>query len=256
MNPAALITGGTRGIGLAISKILCESGYDVAVNGVRDPAQVQDVMKELRSSGTEVIYCQGDIGNTADRSNIMNMIRSKFVRLNVLVNNAGVSPRERKDPLEASEESFDRVMHINLKGPYFLTQKAACWMVEQKEKDNSFSGSIINIGSISAQVVSCMRGEYCISKAGFSMHNKIWAVRMAEYDIPVYEIQPGIIKTDMTASLSDKYDKLIEGGLNVQPRWGQPEDIAKAVYSLVQGFFPFSTGETFMIDGGLTLRRL
>jgi NAD(P)-dependent dehydrogenase (short-subunit alcohol dehydrogenase family) len=256
MKPVALVTGGSRGIGLGISKKLCEEGYNLAFNGVRDEKQVQDVLKKLRSAGTDVIYCQGDISSEADRQDIISEIRSHFGRLNVLVNNAGVAPRERQDPLEATEQSFERVMRINLQGPYFLTQSVANWMVNQKQKDDSFSASIINIGSISATIVSPNRGEYCISKAGLAMHSKIWAVRLAEYDIPVYEVRPGIIKTDMTSGVEDKYDKLIASGLTVQPRWGYPEDVGKAVASLVNGDFPYSTGEVIMVDGGLSVQRL
>lgn len=256
MNPVALVTGGSRGIGFGISKKLCEEGYDLAFNGVRDEEQVQDVLKKLRSVGTDVIYCQGDISSKADRQGIISKIRSHFGQLNVLVNNAGVAPKERQDPLKATEQSFERVMGINLQGPYFLTQSVANWMVEQKEEDDLFTASIINVGSISATIVSPKRGEYCISKAGLAMHSKIWAVRLAEYNIPVYEVRPGIIKTDMTSGVEDKYDKLIADGLTVQPRWGYPKDVGKAVASLVDGDFPYSTGEVIMVDGGLSIQRL
>lgn len=256
MNPTALVTGGSRGIGLAIAKKLCNEGYDVAINGVRDEDQVQEVLKKLQSTGAEAIYCQGDISSKSDRESILESIRIRFGRLNVLVNNAGVAPKERQDPLEATEESFDRVININLKGPYFLTQSVARWMVEQKKANSSFSGTIVTIGSISATVVSPNRGEYCISKAGLAMHNKIWSVRLAEFGISVYEVRPGIIKTDMTSAVTEKYDKLIAEGLTVQPRWGYPEDVAKAVVSLVKADFPYSTGEVIMVDGGLTIPRL
>lgn len=256
MRPTALVTGGSRGIGLAIAKQLCEKGYDVAINGVRDAGQVQDVVDQLKSAGTRVIYCRGDIGSAEDRKEIIDSVRADFGYLNVLVNNAGVAPEERRDPLEATEESFERVMRINLQGPYFLTQAAARWMVEQKEEDESFAGCIVTVGSVSATVVSPNRGEYCISKAGLAMHNKIWAVRLAEFNIPVFEVRPGIIRTDMTSGVTEKYDKLIADGLTVQPRWGNPEDVAKAVGVLVNGDFPYSTGEVMMVDGGLTLQRL
>jgi len=256
MNPAALVTGGSRGIGLAIAKKLAENGYDVAINGVRDEEKVAGVMEELRSSGTEITYCQGDIGSDKDRAGIIEQLKAVFGRLNVLVNNAGVAPRERMDPLEATEESFERLMRINLQGPYFLTQSVANWMIRQIRMDSSFSGSIINIGSISATVISENRGDYCISKAGLAMHSKIWAVRLADYGIPVYEVRPGIIRTDMTSGVVEKYDKLISEGLTVQPRWGFPEDVGKAVLSLVQDDFPYSTGEVIMVDGGLTIPRL
>lgn len=256
MRPVAFVTGGSRGIGFAISNMLCKSGYDVAINGVREEHLVEDVLEELRTSGTDVIYCRGDVGNSEHRQNIVERLKSGFGRLNVLVNNAGVAPKQRIDPLQATEESYDRVMNINLKGPYFLTQKIGGWMVDQKKSDPNFTGIIINIGSVSATMISTNRGDYCISKAGFSMHNKIWAVRLAEYDIPVFEVRPGVIKTDMTSKVKEKYDKLIADGLNVQPRWGMPDDVAKAVQALVNGQFPFSTGDVFMVDGGLTLQRL
>lgn len=256
INPVALITGGSRGIGLAIAKKLCQEGYDVAINGVRDEKLVQNVLEELKSTGTRVIYCQGDIGSGSDRMKIIEQIKSEFGRLNVLVNNAGVAPSERLDPLEASEESYDRVMGINLKGPYFLTQAAAAWMVEQKKENSGFQATIVTIGSISATVVSPNRGDYCISKAGLAMHNKIWAVRLAEFEIGVYEVRPGVIRTDMTSGVTEKYDKLISDGLTIQPRWGTPEDVGKAVLSLVSGNFPYSTGEVIMVDGGLTIPRL
>lgn len=256
MNPAALVTGGSRGIGLAIAQLLCENGYDVAINGVREESRVTETLKDLKSHGTEVIYCQGDIGSDDDRDSIVKKLQSKFGRLNVLVNNAGVAPNERLDPLKATAESFDRLMRINLKGPYFLTQAIANWMVDQKQNDNSFTGTIVTIGSISATVVSHNRGDYCMSKAALAMHSRVWAVRMAEYGIPVYEVRPGVIHTDMTSGVTDKYDKLIDEGLTIQPRWGMPKDVGKAVLSLVNGDFPYSTGEVFMVDGGLTIPRL
>ena len=256
MNPTALITGGSRGIGLAIANKLCDEGYNVAINGVRDEEKVEEVLNKLRATGANAIYCRGDISDASDRQTILDKIRSHFKQLNVFVNNAGVAPKERQDPLEATEESFDRVININLKGPYFLTQSVARWMVDQKEEDHSFSGSIITIGSISATVVSPNRGEYCISKAGLAMHSKIWAARLAEFEIPAYEIRPGIIMTDMTSGVQEKYDKLIAEGLTIQRRWGKPEDVGKAVLSLVQGNFAYSTGQVVMVDGGLTIQRL
>jgi NAD(P)-dependent dehydrogenase (short-subunit alcohol dehydrogenase family) len=174
----------------------------------------------------------------------------------VLVNNAGVAPKVRADILEATEESYEWVMKINLQGPYFLTQAAANWMVEQKKQDASFSGCIVNISSVSSTVASPSRGEYCLSKAGVSMATKLWAARLGEFNIPVYEIRPGIIQTDMTATVKEKYDKLIGQGLLVQSRWGQPGDIGKAVAMLVRGDLAYSTGQVIMVDGGQTVQRL
>ncbi|MGF1671121.1 MAG: 3-ketoacyl-ACP reductase [Balneolaceae bacterium] len=256
MNPAALVTGGSRGIGLAIAQKLTKIGYDVAINGVREQAEVFDVLQDLKSAGTNIIYCQGDIGSEKGRNNIVEKVKSEFGRLNVLVNNAGVAPHQRQDPLKTTIESFERVMQINLQGTFFLTQSIANWLIDQKKQNNDYSAMVINIGSISASVASPMRAEYCISKAGLAMHCKIWAVRLAEFNIQVYEIRPGIIKTDMTSGVKNKYDKLIAKGLTVQRRWGLPEDVAKAVGALVRGDFPYSTGEIFMIDGGLTTKRL
>jgi len=252
----ALITGGSRGIGFGIAKALAEHNFDVAINGVRELEQASEAIEELKTTGANVIYCQGDISCGEDRTSIINKMKTIFGRLDVLVNNAGVAPNQRIDPLQATTESYDRVMNINLKGPYFLTQLAAKWMIEERENWDEFSGAVINIGSISATVVSPDRGEYCISKAGFAMHNKIWATRLAEYDIPVYEIRPGITKTDMTEAVEEKYNKLIAEGLTLQKRWGYPEDVGKAVLSLSQGNFPYSTGQVIMVDGGLTMQRL
>lgn len=256
MRKVALITGGSRGIGLACARELAANGYDLAVNGLREKELVKDVLDELQEAGASVLYCRTDISNPAGRETMVMEIKEKFGRLNLLVNNAGVGPKQRLDALETTEESYDHVMDINLKAPYFLTQSVANYMIGQKQEDKGFTGAIINIGSVSATVVSVNRGEYCISKAGFAMHSMIWAVRLAEYDIPVYEVRPGVIKTDMTSAVTDKYDRLIEKGLNIQPRWGLPEDVGKAVLSLAQGSFPFSSGGVFMVDGGMTVSRL
>jgi NAD(P)-dependent dehydrogenase (short-subunit alcohol dehydrogenase family) len=172
------------------------------------------------------------------------------------VNNAGVAPKERKDILDASEESFQQVITTNLQGPYFLTQAAANWMIEQKRQDHLFEASIINISSISATVASVNRGEYCIAKAGLSMATQLFASRLGEFEIPVYEVRPGIIHTDMTAGVTEKYDKLISEGLTVQKRWGEANDVGKAVAALATGYFPYSTGQVIMVDGGLTIDRL
>ena len=252
----ALITGGSRGIGLGIAKKLAQAGYDIAINGMRPEGDVLPVLDELRGHGVQVIYCQGNIGDSDDRKNIIQKVRATFGQLNVLVNNAGVAPKERKDVLETTEESFDRVLGINLKGSYFLTQLAANWLIAQKKADADFEGSIINISSVSATTVSVNRGEYCISKAGISMVTQLFSVRLGDFDIPVYEVRPGIIKTDMTAGVEAKYDALFKEGIAVQKRWGTPEDIGKAVASLAKGDFPYSTGQVILVDGGLNINRL
>ena len=175
----------------------------------------------------------------------------------MLVNNAGVAPKVRADILEAGEESFDWVLDINLKGPYFLTQAVANWMVEQKQTGDSFEGCIINVGSISATVVSPNRGDYCISKAGIGMMTQLFAARLGEFDIPVYEIRPGIIQTDMTAGVTEKYDNLIfNTDLCVTKRWGVPEDIGKLAAAMARGDLPYATGQAIYVDGGLTMSRL
>lgn len=256
MKKVALITGGTRGIGLGISKQLALLGYDLALNGVRDESQVKTVLQDMHQLGVEVIYCRGNLGDKTDRIKILEKVKNKFDRLDVLVNNAGIAPRERKDILETSENSFDEVLNINLKGPYFLTQAVANWMIGQKKEDAGFKGCIINVSSISATVASINRGEYCISKAGIAMMSKLFAVRLGEYDIPVFEIRPGVIETDMTSGVKEKYDELIEKGLCVQKRWGIPDDVGKVVSALVNNNFPYSTGDVFMVDGGMTISRL
>jgi NAD(P)-dependent dehydrogenase (short-subunit alcohol dehydrogenase family) len=174
----------------------------------------------------------------------------------VLVNNAGIAPRDRKDILSATEESFDEVIFTNLKGPYFLTQDVANWMIELKKAEKDFNACIINVSSISATVASVNRGEYCISKAGIAMATKLFAVRLGEFDIPVFEVRPGVINTDMTSGVKEKYDGLIENGLCVQKRWGEPEDVGTVVGALATGNFKYSTGQVFMVDGGLTISRL
>jgi 3-oxoacyl-[acyl-carrier protein] reductase len=256
MRRVALITGGTRGIGFGIARELAQNNFDLAINGTRSASLVENELKELREYGVDVMYCKGDIASSGDRMEILRQIKDHYGRLDVLVNNAGVAPKERRDILDATEESFDYVMGINLKGSYFLTQKTANWMIEQKKIDTEFKGCIINISSVSATVVSLNRGEYCISKAGMGMVTQLFAVRLGEYDIPVFEVRPGIIQTDMTSGVKEKYDKLINEGLCVQKRWGEPQDVGKVVVSLTKSDFMYSTGQVIMVDGGLTIPRL
>lgn len=256
MKKVALVTGGGRGIGLGIARELVRLGFDVAINGVRDESAVTAVLGELRMAGADVVYCKGNLASSEDRDKIIEKVKGYFGRLNVLVNNAGIAPKERRDILDATEESFDDVISTNLKGNYFLTQRAANWMVSQKKSTPDFTASIINVSSISATVASVNRGEYCISKAGISMATQLFAVRLGEFNIPVYEVRPGIISTDMTSGVKEKYDKLIDQGLCVTRRWGFPEDVGKAVGALAAGMFPYSTGQVIMVDGGMTLNRL
>jgi 3-oxoacyl-[acyl-carrier protein] reductase len=252
----ALVTGGSRGIGLGIARCLARDGFALAINGVRTEGDAGDSLETVRGEGVEVIYCRGDISSPADRRSILDRIRDRFGRLDVLVNNAGVAPRTRQHVLEATEESFEYVVRTNLQGPYFLTQAAARWMIEQREADPHFSGCIVNVGSISATVASVNRGEYCVSKAGVAMATRLWAVALGEHGIPVYEVQPGVIDTDMTSGVKEKYDRLIEGGLTVQNRWGTAEDVGRVVAAMARGDMPYSTGQVVMVDGGLTLPRL
>ena len=256
MKKTALITGGSRGIGLGIARSLARAGFDLAINGVRNESDVAAPLEELRQLGVDVIYCQGDVGDAEARGRIMERIRAYFGQLNVLVNNAGVAPKERKDILEATEESFDYVLKTNLASSYFLSQSAANWMIAQKASNSAFEAAIINISSISATVVSTNRGEYCVAKAGMSMTTQLFAARLGEYFIPVYEVRPGVVATDMTAKVTEKYDKLIADGLCVLPRWGLPEDVGKAVAALATGNFPYTTGQVIMVDGGMNIPRL
>jgi 3-oxoacyl-[acyl-carrier protein] reductase len=223
---------------------------------MRPAESAEEAMAQLRTSGGEVLYVRASIADTLARRNLVEAVRSRFGRVNLLINNAGIGPKIRADILDATEESFDEVLGTNLRGPYFLTQTVAKWMIEQRKADSIFWGCIINISSISAEVASINRGEYCISKAGVAMATKLWATRLGEFNIPVYEIRPGIIRTDMTSGVAAKYDQLLSSGLAIQPRWGTPEDIGQAVAALARGDFPYSSGSVFMVDGGLSVQRL
>jgi 3-oxoacyl-[acyl-carrier protein] reductase len=252
----ALVTGGSRGIGLGVATALARADFNVAINGRRAQADVADATAAIQSLGAETLYCQADISNLADHAAMLEAVRERFGRLDVLVNNAGVAPEVRTDLLDATPESFDRLMQINLRGPYFLTQAVARWMIEQREADAEFRAAIVNVSSVSATEASVNRGDYCISKAGVAMATQLWAVRLGEFGIPVYEVRPGIIRTDMTAGVADKYDKLLAEGLTVEPRWGTPDDIGRAVTILATGQLTYATGAVLPVDGGMTVRRL
>ena len=245
MNRVALVTGGTRGIGLGIAQALQKEGFVIAACGVRPTCEHRDIF-----------YCQCDVSDPAARGRMLGAIRQRFGGLHVLVNNAGVAPKVRADVLEATEESFEYVLRTNLQGPYFLTQAVARWMIEQKKADPKFAGCIVNVSSVSATMASVNRGDYCISKAGVAMATQLWAARLGEFDLPVFEVRPGVIKTDMTAAVQAKYDKLFREGLAIQNRWGQPEDVGKVVAALARGDFAYSTGAVLMVDGGMTVQRL
>jgi NAD(P)-dependent dehydrogenase (short-subunit alcohol dehydrogenase family) len=265
MNSVALITGASRGIGRSIALELAALGWDVVINYSANQPAARQTAADCASAAQEhekkirAEICQADIGSSPARRNLLEFTRTQFGRLDLLVNNAGVAPLVRADILEASEESFDRVLNINLKGPYFLTQLAANWMISLLQAGAFESGpapKIVTISSISAFAASVNRGDYCIAKAGLAMVTPLFASRLAEHGIHVFEIRPGIIATDMTKPVQEKYDRLIRDGLSPIQRWGTGEDVAKAVAAIAQNMFPFSTGEVFNVDGGFHFRRL
>ncbi|MEJ2646980.1 MAG: 3-ketoacyl-ACP reductase [Sedimentisphaerales bacterium] len=262
-KPVAIVTGASRGIGKAIALELASLGYNVVINffdftagGEPDESRARQTQTEARELGAECEILRGDVSNAEDRKRLVELTKSRFGRCNMLVNNAGVAPSKRRDILEATEESFDRVISINLKGPYFLTQLVANWMIEQKKANPDQAFRIVNTSSMSAYTSSPSRGEYCVSKAGVSMMTMLYADKLAEYDIGVFEIRPGIIQTDMTSVVKDKYDKLIAEGLTPIKRWGRPEDIGKVVGAIAEGRLDFSTGQVINVDGGFHFRRL
>lgn len=256
MKPVALITGGSRGIGFGIAKKLAEIGFDLGINGVRPESDAQEKLKELKALGGKVIYLQGNIAERDDRDSIVEGLKQEFGKINVLVNNAGVAPRNRCDILEVTEEDYDHLMDINEKGTFFLTQAVAKWMIELKELTPDTSISIVNITSVSADLASPNRAAYCMSKASLSMFSKTMAVRMASHGIPVYEIRPGFIDTDMIEKVREKYLNLVQDGTTLEPRIGKPEDVGQTVATLVQGALPYATGQIIQVDGGLTIGRM
>jgi NAD(P)-dependent dehydrogenase (short-subunit alcohol dehydrogenase family) len=251
----ALVTGGTRGIGQGIARRLSLSGFDLALCGVREEAAVAPVLRELREGGSDVRYFRADLGDRRARAALVEGVRA-LGRLHVLVNNAGMAPAVRADVLDASEESFEQLLRVNLQGPYFLTQAVARFMIEQKERDLAWTGAVVNVTSVSATVVSLNRGDYCVSKAGLAMASQLWAARLAPHGIAVYEVRPGIVRTDMTAGVAARYDALIADGLVPQRRWGDPDDVGRVVAALARGEAPYSTGAVIVVDGGLTIPRL
>ena len=253
-RPVALVTGASRGIGRSVALELAALGYDLVINRAQD--QQPEVLEEAGALGARCEFAPGSIAEAAVRNSIVELTKAKFGRCDLLVNNAGAAPLKRMDILEATEESFDRVLGINLRGPYFLTQLVANWKIEQRKQDTQRPLRIVNIGSISAYTSSPSRGEYCISKAGIAMMTKLYADRLSEYDIGVFEISPGIIETDMTRAVKEKYDRLIAEGLTPIRRWGKPGDVAKAVGAIAEGRLDFSTGSVINVDGGFHLRRL
>lgn len=252
----ALVTGAARGIGNAIACQLASEGYAISIMDILDEEKVRENIDKVKEKGQPVLYLKGDTTSKESREAILNSIIDKFGRIDVLVNNAGVAPKVRMDILSTTEESFDFVLGVNIKGTFFLTQLVANYMIKELETIKDIKPNIVNISSMSAYTSSTQRGEYCISKAGVSMITLLFADRLAEYDINVYEIRPGIIYTDMTSVVKDKYDKLISEGLTPIKRWGYPEDIANAVSVLCSGKLSYSTGEVINVDGGFHIRRL
>lgn len=252
----ALVTGGSRGIGRAVTLGLAGAGFGVAVGYARSSEAAQEVVELAQAKHVPAAAFGADVGDSEQRGALVEAVLREFGRIDILVNNAGVAPLSRDDLLTAQEDSFDRLMRINLKAPFFLTQQVARQMIDLMKRDPQVRPKIINIGSVSAYAASTNRGEYCISKAGLSMVTKLFAARLAEHGILVYEIRGGIIATDMTSAVKERYDALIEGGLTPIRRWGTPDDVSRAAVALASGTLPFSTGEVINIDGGFHLRQL
>jgi NAD(P)-dependent dehydrogenase (short-subunit alcohol dehydrogenase family) len=260
-SPVVLVTGASRGLGRGIAQALARDGKSVAVHFASNRAAADETVaacqKSAKNPGQQFVAVGGNIGNSAERARIVSETLSAFGQIDALVNNAGIAPRVRADIVDATEESFDEVIGINLKGPYFLSQAVVrTWLARPAAARLPGGYKLIFVSSISAYLASVNRGEYCISKAGLAMATKLWASRLAADGVQVFEIRPGIMATDMTAGVKEKYDKLIAEGLVPQKRWGTGEDVGAAVTALLQGSFPFSTGDVFNVDGGMHLQRL
>jgi NAD(P)-dependent dehydrogenase (short-subunit alcohol dehydrogenase family) len=254
--PVALVTGAARGIGRAIALQLARDGYAVAINYVSSTQHAEELRHAITSAGGRAECIRADVSSADDRRALIDAIRDRFGRIDLLVNNAGVAPAQRADLLDATEQSFTRMIDVNLRGPYFLTQAIARWMIELKQQRAIERGRIAFVTSVSAYATSVNRGDYCVSKAGLSMAAQLWAARLAEFEIPVIEIRPGIIATDMTTGVKEKYDKLIAEGLLPQARWGTPDDVARAVSAFARGDLDYSTGVAIDVSGGFQIRRL
>jgi NAD(P)-dependent dehydrogenase (short-subunit alcohol dehydrogenase family) len=252
-QPVAVVTGGGRGIGRGITLALGNNGYAIAINYAGNEAAARDTQAAL-GPGAASLLCQADVGVTADRDRLVDTVIGQWGRIDALVNNAGITSPGRKDILDATEDGWDRVLAVNLKGPFFLTQRVVREMIRLAGK--LIRPTVVNISSLSAETVSMNRGDYCISKAGMTMLTRLWAARSAEHGIRVFDVRPGIIATDMTAAVKEKYDRLIAEGLAPLGRWGSPEDVGQAVAALITGQVPYCTGETINIDGGYHIRRL
>jgi 3-oxoacyl-[acyl-carrier protein] reductase len=252
----ALVTGAGRGIGRAIALALAARGWQVVINYRSNAEAAAQTLRDVEAAGAAGLLAPADIGVPEERERMLAAVRERFGRLDLLVNNAGMAPRVRTDLLQMSLESYREVLATNLEGPFFLTQAAAHWMIEAVQAGVQPLPKIINIGSISAYTSSVGRGEYCVAKAGMGMMTALFADRLAEWNINVYEVRPGIIATDMTAPVQERYQGLIANGLLPIRRMGQPEDVARAVLALAEDVLPYSTGEVINVDGGFHLRRL
>jgi 3-oxoacyl-[acyl-carrier protein] reductase len=252
----ALVTGGSRGIGRGIALGLGGAGWTVVVNYRGNMDAAAETVREVEALGGRGMAVQANIALSQDRARLLDTLLNAYGRVDLLVNNAGMAPRQRVDLLETSEDSYDEVMTVNLKGPFFLTQAVARHMIRLIGAEVVAQGQIVNIGSMSAYTSSTSRAEYCLSKAGMGMMTLLFADRLADERINVYEVRPGIIATDMTSVVTAKYDKLISEGLTPIRRWGQPEDVARIVVAIAEGALPYSTGEVINVDGGIHFRRL
>ncbi|MBR0576898.1 3-ketoacyl-ACP reductase [Proteiniclasticum sp. BAD-10] len=255
MKKVAIVTGGTRGIGLGIVKELAKEGYALVVLGTRPPDTYQEFQAFLQEVKPELLYVEGNLSLEADREKLVDKVLEKYGRIDLLVNNAGMAPVKRSDILEVTEENFDALYAVNTKGTFFLSQRVARAMVAQEPREGR-RGILINMSSVSATVSSVNRAEYCISKAGVSMMTTLFADRLADEGVLVYEIRPGIIRSDMTSTVTEKYDRLIASGLTPIRRWGTPEDIGRAVSVLASGSLSYTTGQVIHVDGGMTIQRL
>jgi 3-oxoacyl-[acyl-carrier protein] reductase len=257
----ALVTGASRGIGRGIALELAGAGYDIAAAATRwDPRDAESnlaqVKREVEALGVRCLPVAGDISDRQDHQRMIEATLTEFGAIDALVNNAGIAPQQRLDVLETTEESFDRLIEVNLRGPFFFTQAVAKTMLRSQKSASRPRRTIVFITSVSAEAASPNRAEYCISKAGLSMAARNFAVRLAPQGINVFELRPGIITTDMTSGVKEKYDRLIEQGLLLEPRWGTPRDVGKAVLALVDGYFDYSPGAVVEVGGGFGIQRL
>jgi NAD(P)-dependent dehydrogenase (short-subunit alcohol dehydrogenase family) len=251
-QPVALVTGGGRGIGRGICQELARHGYAVAINYAGNEEAARET-QQLLGPDAATLLCRADVGVAADRDRLVDAVLGHWGRIDVLVNNAGITSPGRRDLLEATEDGWDRVLAVNLKGPYFLTQRVAREMLARIA--NLSNPAVVNISSLSAYSVSTNRGDYCVSKTGLAAVTQLFALRLAEYGIRVFEVRPGVIETDMTAAAHERYTQFIAEGLTPLRRWGTPADVGRAVAALVTGAIPFSTGEVVNVDGGFHIRK-